>query len=174
MSTPSLPQAPAGWYADPTDGNQLRYWDGSAWTAGPPQTYDTVAPAYLPQPGLPTAPPMAFADGVKSALNNYADFSGRARRAEYWWYTLFVFIVYLAVAIVDAAVGANSILALVVALGLFVPGLAVSVRRLHDTNRSGWFILIALIPFGSIVLLVFECQDSDRGPNLYGNSPKYA
>jgi uncharacterized membrane protein YhaH (DUF805 family) len=174
MSTPSLPQAPAGWYADPSNGNQLRYWDGSTWTTGPPQTYDTVAPAYQLQPGLPPAQSMAFTDAVKLGLTKYVDFSGRARRAEYWWFTLFAFIVYVAAVLLDAAVGANSLLALVVALGLLLPGLALTVRRLHDTDRSGWFILIALIPFASIVLLVFECQDSDRGPNRYGSSPKYA
>ena len=114
---------------------------------------------------------MSFADAVRSVFSQYATFSGRARRSEYWWYTLFAVILYIIVAIIDSAIK-NPILGLLVALGLVVPSLAVAVRRLHDTGRSGWWILIGLIPLvGGIVLLVFECQDS-QGSNSYGPSPK--
>jgi uncharacterized membrane protein YhaH (DUF805 family) len=116
---------------------------------------------------------MGFPDAVRSALSQYAVFSGRARRAEYWWFVLFYVIAYVVAAVIDQALGAP-VLTLIVALGLLVPSLAVSVRRLHDTDRSGWWLLLGLIPFGGIVVLVFECLDGQPGPNRYGPSPKYA
>lgn len=118
---------------------------------------------------------MGFGTAVSSVLSNYAGFSGRARRSEYWWWQLFLFLVYLVAAIVDAALGLNSILLFVVVLALALPTIAVTVRRLHDTDRSGWWFLIALIPLvGPIVLLVFCVMDSTPGPNQYGPSPKHA
>lgn len=115
---------------------------------------------------------MSFADSVRTCLSKYVTFSGRARRSEYWWFTLFAIILYVVAAIIDAAIG-NSIVVILVALALLLPSLAVTVRRLHDTGRSGWWILIALVPFvGGIILLVFECLDSQPGPNNYGPSPK--
>jgi uncharacterized membrane protein YhaH (DUF805 family) len=118
---------------------------------------------------------MSLPDAVRTCLTKYVDFSGRARRSEYWWFALSTFIVYLVASFLGRAVNAGVILADLVALGLFLPSLAVAVRRLHDTNRSGWFYLISLIPLvGSIILIVFFCQDSARGPNRYGSSPKEA
>ena len=124
-------------------------------------------------PGQPL-PMVTFADAVKTCFSKYVDFTGRARRSEYWLFALFNFVVNIFVQIVDAAVGASNILVLIVGLGLFLPGLAVGIRRLHDTDRSGWFSLLALIPIvGTIVLLVFLCQDSKPGENRFGRSPKY-
>jgi uncharacterized membrane protein YhaH (DUF805 family) len=115
---------------------------------------------------------MTFGTAVSSVLTQYTGFSGRARRSEFWWYSLFTFVVYLVVALLDAALH-TTVLGLIVALGLLLPSLAVTVRRLHDTGRSGWWILIGLIPLaGAIVLLVFECTDSEPGPNRFGPSPK--
>jgi uncharacterized membrane protein YhaH (DUF805 family) len=115
---------------------------------------------------------MTFGTAVSSVLTQYTGFSGRARRSEFWWYTLFAFVVYLVVALVDAVLN-TTLLGLIVSLGLLLPTLAVTVRRLHDTGRSGWWILISLIPLvGAIVLLVFECSDSEPGPNRFGPSPK--
>ncbi|HEU5271777.1 MAG TPA: DUF805 domain-containing protein [Jatrophihabitans sp.] len=115
---------------------------------------------------------MSFADAVRTVFSKYATFSGRARRSEFWWFTLFAAILYIVVGIIDA-VAKNAVLGAIVALALILPSLAVTVRRLHDTGRSGWWILIGLIPFvGAIVLLVFECQDSQPGSNNYGPSPK--
>jgi uncharacterized membrane protein YhaH (DUF805 family) len=115
---------------------------------------------------------MTFGAAVSSVLTQYTGFSGRARRSEFWWYTLFASAVYLVVALIDAAMN-TTLLGLIVSLGLLLPTLAVTVRRLHDTGRSGWWILISLIPLaGAIVLLVFECQDSEPGPNRFGPSPK--
>jgi uncharacterized membrane protein YhaH (DUF805 family) len=115
---------------------------------------------------------MTFGTAVSSVFTQYTGFSGRARRSEFWWYTLFAFVLYLVVALVDAAMK-TTLLGLIVSLGLFLPSLAVTVRRLHDTGRSGWWILIGLIPLvGGIVLIVFECTDSEPGPNRFGPSPK--
>lgn len=92
-------------------------------------------------------------DWAKRPLEKYADFSGRAPRAEYWWYFLATILAYIVVMIVenivglDGTVGPYGLLSLVLMLGLLIPGLAVTVRRLHDTNRSGWWILIAVIPY---------------------------
>ena len=92
-------------------------------------------------------------DWARRPLQRYVDFSGRAPRAEYWWYFLGTMIAYIVVMIVenivglDGTVGPYGPLSLILLLGLLVPGLAVTVRRLHDTNRSGWWILIAVIPY---------------------------
>ena len=115
---------------------------------------------------------MTFGDAVRSVLTQYTGFSGRARRSEFWWYSLFAFVVYLVAGLIDAALN-TTVLGIVVGLGLVLPSLAVTVRRLHDTGRTGWWILIGLIPLvGAIVLLVFECTDSEPDPNSYGPSPK--
>lgn len=114
--------------------------------------------------------------------NKYADFNGRARRNEYWMFVLFNFIITLIVyALIGVGIAIDSsilvlcsyILLLVVSLVLFIPGFAVAVRRLHDTNRSGWFLLLLLIPFiGFIILIVFLITEGTRGPNIYGPDPK--
>ena len=115
---------------------------------------------------------MSFADAIRSVFSKYATFSGRARRSEFWWFSLFAAIVYFIVTIIDA-VAKNAVLGILVILALLLPSLAVTARRLHDTGRTAWWILIGIIPIvGAIVLLVFECQDSQPGPNQYGPSPK--
>lgn len=109
-----------------------------------------------------------------SVLKNYAVFEGRAHRTEYWMFVLFNFLISLALAIVDAAIfgQGGGLLSPLYALGVFIPSLAVGVRRLHDTNRSGWWLLIALVPLvGFIVLLVFTVSEGDKGPNDYGADP---
>jgi len=104
--------------------------------------------------------------------NKYADFSGRARRSEYWYFFLFNMIAMMAATVVDGVLG-YSFFYFIYGLAAFVPGLAVSVRRLHDTGRSGWFLLISIIPIiGAIILLVFMVQDSAPGANEYGSNPK--
>ena len=113
------------------------------------------------------------------ALNQYAVFNGRARRKEYWMFVLFNFIFGLSAIVLDnlfgtaiRGLGYGPVYILYV-LAVFVPGLAVSVRRLHDVGKSGWMILISLIPLiGSIWLLLLLATDSDTGENEYGPSPK--
>lgn len=112
-----------------------------------------------------------FVDVVKK----YAVFNGRARRKEYWMFLLFYILIYVGLIIVESLIGSPGILVLVLALGLLVPSLAVTIRRLHDTERSGWWFLIAFVPIvGGIVLLVFMCLDGTSGPNKYGPDPKAA
>lgn len=112
-------------------------------------------------------------------LKKYAIFSGRARRKEYWMFTLFNVIFSFALGFTDAALGLadersgwGPIRGLYT-LAVLIPSLAVSVRRLHDTDRSGWWLFIGLVPcVGSIVLLIFMVEDSTPGGNQYGANPK--
>ena len=112
-------------------------------------------------------------------LKKYAVFDGRARRKEYWYFILFNTIISIVLAIFDSLIGSFSpkvgmgLLGGIYMLAVLVPGIGVSIRRLHDTNRSGWWLLIALIPFiGSIVLIVFLASDSKPEENQYGTNPK--
>lgn len=127
-------------------------------------------------------------------LRRYVQFSGRSRRKEYWMFALFLLIIYIIAMALDsmlgfgttsryadvtetgAAAGFNStggIITLLTMLAVFLPSLAVGIRRLHDTDRSGWWLLIGLIPLiGTIVLLVFYCSDGTKGPNRFGPDPK--
>lgn len=116
-------------------------------------------------------------------LKNYAVFSGRARRKEYWMFLLFQLIFAMAAMTIDNIIGTTikvgeqslpyGYIYLIYALALFIPGLAVAVRRLHDLGKSGWFLLIALIPIiGAIWLLVLFITDSQPGENEYGPNPK--
>lgn len=112
------------------------------------------------------------------ALRQYADFSGRARRMEYWMFVLFNLIFAIVAAVLDTLIGFASeggfgVISSLYSLAMIIPGLAVSVRRLHDVGKSGWMILIALIPLiGSIWLLVLYFTDSQPGANQYGPNPK--
>ena len=127
---------------------------------------------------------MGFGEANKSFWSNYATFKGRSRRSEYWWIQLFLVLTNLAVAAIDLALmngdvdrfianGGGGIVGLVWILVTIVPALAVLVRRLHDTGKSGWWVLIGFVPFvGTIVLFVFSVLDSDAGDNKYGASPK--
>ena len=110
-------------------------------------------------------------------VGEYANFEGRARRTEYWMFALFYLLFYVAAVVVDMIIMlATGIpfpaLTVVYLLGMIIPALAVTVRRLHDTDRSGWWVLINLVPFGGIVLLVFLCTEGSPMPNQYGPSPK--
>jgi uncharacterized membrane protein YhaH (DUF805 family) len=107
-------------------------------------------------------------------LKKYAVFEGRARREEFWMFALVNFIVTIVLNVVLSMIGLP-ILAVIYSLAVLVPSLAVGARRLHDTNRSGWLLLISLIPLvGAIVLIVVWVQDSQPGPNKYGPNPKGA
>lgn len=106
-------------------------------------------------------------------LKKYAVFSGRARRKEYWMFFLFNIIIAFGLGIIEGLIGSPGIISSLYALAILVPGIAVTVRRLHDINRSGWSLLIGLIPVvGGIVLLIFMLQDTRPGDNQYGPNPK--
>ena len=119
-------------------------------------------------------------------LKRFAEFSGRSRRKEYWMFVLLQMLILIPVAILAILMGgpvedpANPLgsTAILIVLGVyflvfFIPGLAVQVRRFHDQDKSGWFILLGLIPYvGSLILLVFMCLEGTRGPNRFGPDPK--
>jgi uncharacterized membrane protein YhaH (DUF805 family) len=108
-------------------------------------------------------------------LKKYAVFNGRARRTEYWMFFLFNIIIAIVLAVIEGIIGSPGVLGLIYGLAVLLPGIGVSIRRLHDTNRSGWWLLIGLVPvIGAIVLLVFFVQDSQPGENQYGPNPKAA
>jgi uncharacterized membrane protein YhaH (DUF805 family) len=113
---------------------------------------------------------MSFTDAVKTCFSKYVDFKGRASRAEYWWFALFVGLVYvvgLVLTSIDDTVG--GLVLLVGILGVILPQLAAAVRRLHDTGRSGAWYLIAFVPYvGSIVLIVLLAQKGQADANIYG------
>lgn len=159
---------------------------------------------------------MNMIDAVKSVLTQYVGFSGRARRSEYWYWILATLLLGIVIGIIEGALGlgtdTSGPISSLINLALFLPGLAVAFRRLHDTGRSGWwiggfylgliFFVIVLLVIGlsaseasentsltaglglfaivggllaliyGIFLLVFFCQDSDKGPNKYGPNPK--
>jgi uncharacterized membrane protein YhaH (DUF805 family) len=107
-------------------------------------------------------------------LKKYAVFSGRARRQEYWMFFLFSVIASIVLAIIDAILG-TSILQWLYVLATLIPSLAVGVRRLHDTNRSGWWVLISLVPIvGTIILIVFMASEGNPEETAHGPNPKLA
>ena len=104
---------------------------------------------------------------------NYSNFSGRARRKEYWMFALFQSIILIAGMVLDGLFGTAGLIYIIVALAHLIPGIAVSVRRLHDVGKSGWFLLLPFIPIiGAIWYFVLACTDGDSGENAYGGSPK--
>lgn len=120
-----------------------------------------------------------FTNWYIEVLKKYAVFNGRARRKEYWYFVLFSFIISIILMVIDNVAGSFSaeagtgLLGGIYTLAVLIPGIAVAVRRLHDTDRSGWWVLISLIPLvGAIVFLVFMVQDSKPGENQYGSNPK--
>jgi uncharacterized membrane protein YhaH (DUF805 family) len=125
---------------------------------------------------------MGFGEAVGAFFGRYFDFQGRSRRSEYWFTYLFLMIVvlvaYAAMFAFAGSAGGEALFGLIAGvLGLFylailIPSIAIAVRRLHDTDRSGWWLLIGIIPFGGIVLLIFFCMAGTVGPNKYGPDPK--
>ena len=114
-------------------------------------------------------------DWFKKGLRNYTNFSGRARRKEYWYFFLVQMGVVIIAMILDAFIFSSEtgLFYIVAALGLFLPGLAVTIRRLHDTSRSGWWFLIGVVPLiGSIILLVFLASDTKPEINQWGPPAK--
>ena len=113
--------------------------------------------------------------GLFEIIKKYAKFEGRANRTQYWYFVLTQFLAFFILELLCVIPFVNIIagLALLVLwLGLIVPGIAVAVRRLHDTNRSGWWLLLCFVPFvGSIVILVFMCLEGTKGANKYGDEP---
>lgn len=119
---------------------------------------------------------MTFKEAVISCYRaKYADFTGRAPRSEYWFFVLSYFLLLIAVAAVCALLGGTTLLWIGLGigwLGLLLPTLAAQVRRLHDTNASGWWMLMALIPYiGGLIMLVWYCIPGTKGENRFGPDP---
>ncbi len=105
-------------------------------------------------------------------LERYAKFDGRAGRAEYWWFTLAQFVIYLVLLFLMQVTAFFLVIYILFALATIIPSIAVAIRRLHDTNKTGWLLLLGLVPFvGGIILLVFMILAGDRQSNQYGPVP---
>lgn len=140
---------------------------------------DKVTPPPLPNSGMvnnhSAEANYGIMDWFKKGIRNYANFSGRARRKEYWYFVLVQMGLVIIAMILDVIIFNSEIglFYIVVALGLFLPGLAVTIRRLHDTSRSGWWFLISILPLiGSIILLVFLASDTKLEINQWGPPAK--
>jgi uncharacterized membrane protein YhaH (DUF805 family) len=170
---------------------KLKWWNGTAWTDessgvnsplnAPPQPPGSA----FTNPGSLPAPPFSpvssssyvssqtgvtFSEAIRLGFKKYATFSGRACRTEFWYFVLFNFLAVIAALILTSldSSGVIAAISLVGYLALFIPNVSVLVRRLHDTDKSGWWYWIAIIPFGGIALLVFLCQDGAQEVNRYG------
>jgi len=122
-------------------------------------------------PAVATIPPMGFGDAIATCFSKYVGFSGRARRAEYWYWTLFTVVLQMGAALalpslLGATAGLNTYA--LISLALVLPGLSVLVRRLHDTDRSGWWFLLPITVIGAFVLLYWLCQEGTKGTNRFG------
>ena len=116
---------------------------------------------------------------LNAIQNNYTNFSGRARRSEYWYFILFYYIISILAVVLDNLLGlamemiGYGLITFLVALAHIIPSFALTVRRLHDVGKSGWFIFISFIPLiGTIWLLVLHCTEGDQEENKYGANPK--
>ena len=114
---------------------------------------------------------MGFVDAIKSGFGNYVNFSGRAARSEFWYWTLFTVLANLVAGIIDAVLGGVGLVGLIVSLALLLPGIAVSVRRLHDLDRTGWWLLLVFTGIGVILLLIWDCMKGTTGSNRFGADP---
>jgi uncharacterized membrane protein YhaH (DUF805 family) len=114
---------------------------------------------------------MGFGQAISSGFSNYVNFSDRASRSEYWFWILFVIIGDIVAMAIDYALGIQ-VISTLFSLAVLLPGIAIAVRRLHDLDRSGWWVLLALIPLiGAIILLIWFCSRGTDGPNRFGPDP---
>jgi uncharacterized membrane protein YhaH (DUF805 family) len=113
---------------------------------------------------------MNFVQAIQSGIGKYVQFGGRASRSEYWYWTLFSLLLSIAASIVDGLFGTD-IVSLIVGVALFLPGLAMSARRLHDIDRTFWWVLITFTIVGVLVLIYWACLPGTVGPNRFGSDP---
>ena len=117
---------------------------------------------------------MSFTDAVASGFRKYVVFNGRSSRSEFWWWALFGTLGSVVFAVVDSIIGTYPLFYYLWGLALLLPDLAVSVRRLHDRDKSGWWILIALTLIGIIILLIWFVTRGTDGSNRFGEDPLQA
>lgn len=114
---------------------------------------------------------MDFATAIKTCFSKYVTFSGRASRSEYWYFALFTVILMVIASVIDTAIGLE-VFGLIVALALLLPTFAVAARRLHDRDKSAWWLLLYLLPLiGPVIMLVWFCSKGTDGPNQFGADP---
>jgi uncharacterized membrane protein YhaH (DUF805 family) len=117
---------------------------------------------------------MDFMQAIQAGFRNYVNFSDRASRSEYWFWVLFVILVSIVTGILDALIFPGNYVSPIntlANLALFLPGLSVGIRRLHDIDRTGWWVLLAFTIIGVIVLLIWACTKGTPGPNRFGSDP---
>ncbi len=187
--------AAPGWYhAEGDPAGTQRYWDGAQWSAEPvpppPTQPNPMAPGYPSTNGATAATGDPFERNFWEnfrfvAFENYANFDGRARRREYWLFTLAhivigVALIFPTLFFVDENEGITGLgwlpfgLAVIFGLAMIIPSIAVAVRRLHDTDRSGKWYFVSLIPYlGGLILFVMLAIDGTAGANRYGPDPKW-
>ena len=165
--------------ADRTE--EYRKWkEGDTRSSEERETYTEQTIQHNASGGRP-AHIMSFADAVTNVvINNYVNFEGRASRSEYWWFILFNLIINIVTFAIDSTLGTMitydmGYVGFIALLALLLPSISVSVRRLHDIGKSGWWILIGIIPIvnfiGIFVILVFTLMEGEEHPNQYGNVP---
>jgi uncharacterized membrane protein YhaH (DUF805 family) len=117
---------------------------------------------------------MGFVEAISSGFSKYVTFSGRAARSEFWYWVLFAVIVGIVSVLIDRFLFPGNVISpvnLLASLALFLPGIAVAVRRLHDLDRTGWWFLLSLTVIGVILLIIWDCMKGTAGPNRYGPDP---
>jgi uncharacterized membrane protein YhaH (DUF805 family) len=150
---------------------------GRVFSSTPPSRSATLSPSEVRGPGV-GAPnrQVEFGDAISLFFKNFVNFHGRSSRGAFWWWFLAATVGGYVIAFVLGLMAASSdtpqivlLPAVAINLSLVIGGVALSVRRLHDTNRTGWWLLIGLVPLvGAIVLIIFYCTPGTRGPNTYG------
>lgn len=183
---------PPVWGPDPWRRYEFRWWDGTGWTEHvrngtntaidppPASTYadaglQGVAPAYERAWSGAVPAHLSFFGAVSRCFRNYVNFKDRAAPSEYWWFFLFYVLVVFGLALLEAVLfrSYTAVPALLAILAMFLPILAVTVRRLHDTGKSGWMILVGYIPIvGSILMIVWTVTPSYPRPNRWGPPPQ--
>jgi uncharacterized membrane protein YhaH (DUF805 family) len=170
LTATAIPEPPAASLSGPGAaeiGADAPTWPASGGAYAPPSpdrppTNATMHPPHGAQATLRGG--VTWQEATQRCLSKYVDFSGRAPRSEYWWFYLTVMVAVVVASLMSEALGA------LVMLGLLLPNLAVSVRRLHDTGKSGWWLLMGLIPLvGPILLIVWLATEGDRQANVYGS-----
>lgn len=119
---------------------------------------------------------MTMPTAIQSGFSKYATFSGRARRSEFWYFALFYFLVMIVAAIINVLLGGKvTFLIFIALLAFLLPSIALGVRRMHDLDKSGWWIFIPFVPLvGGIIYLIWVCSEGTIGPNRFGEDPATA